>query len=547
MSDVSALLDTTRQIRSLRELQSAVARLEALPAASLHSVADLPARVAVLGNFSTQFIAGAMRLALLHRSVLADVYEAPFDQWERLLLDPESELIRFRPEVTLLLLTGRSATPDLDERVESALDKARAAGLKRVVVVRTEPHPQDLSLAALEVLLAPSPWFAERFWSTAKLPFHPNHTWYVARFLSGIVRNHVSLLVKVIVTDLDQVLWGGIIGEVGPHGIELAEGSHLRLQRFLRSLRDRGVLLVVNSANNEADALEPFDTRPEMLLKRSDFSVFVANWEPKSKNLQRIASELNVGLQNVCFLDDSPFERNQVRAVLPEVMVPELPTEHELTVPFLEATGDFVVPVATDEDARRAELVEIETKRASDRGRAGTLEEYYRSLNMALSPVRVDAGVMDRVVQLIHKTNQFNLATRRHNRETVEAWTADPSVYCTAFDLSDRYGPYGLIGVLIAIPAGPDYAIDTWLLSCRAMGRTVERGMFAHLAGWLQARGVRRVLGEFIPSKKNASVKDIYPALGFRPSGGADGQFVWPVAPLPSDWNPHVTVTEDVR
>jgi FkbH-like protein len=547
MSDVSALLAATRQIRSLRELQSAVARLEAIPAESLRSAAELPARVAVLANFSTQFIAGAMRLALLHRSVLADVYEAPFDQWERLLLDPESELSRFRPEVTLLLLTGRDAAPDLDTRVRSVLEKARGAGLKRIVVVRTEPHPQDLSLAAVEGKAAPSPWFAERFWSTAKLPFHPDHTWSVTRFLSGIVRNHVSLLVKVIVTDLDDVLWGGVVGEVGSLGIELAEDSHLRLQRFLRSLRDRGVLLAVNSANNEADALEPFDARPEMLLKRSDFAVFVANWEPKSKNLQRIALELNVGLQNVCFLDDSPFERNQVRAVLPEVMVPEIPTEHRLIVPFLEATGDFVVPVATDEDARRAELIEMETKRTADRDRAGTLEEYYRSLGLALSPVRIDADVMDRVVQLIHKTNQFNVTTRRHSRESVETWAADPSAYSTAFYLSDRYGQYGLIGVLIAIPVGAAYVIDTWLLSCRAMGRTVERGMFAHLAGWLQARGVRNLLGEFIPSKKNASVKDLYPSLGFRPSGGEDGRFVWLVAPLPADWNPYVTVTQDVR
>jgi len=547
MSGASALLTATREIRSLRELQRAVARLNELPAASLRSIAPLPARVAVLGNFSTQFIADALRLALLHRSVLAEVYEAPFDQWERLLLDPEAELFRFRPEVTLLLLTGLNSTPDLDSRVEAALDKARVAGLTRVVVVRTEPHPKDLTLTAVETLRMPAPWFAERFWVTAKLPFHPDHTGYVARFLSGIVRNHVSLLVKVIVTDLDGVLWGGVVGELGAPGIELAEDSHLRLQRFLRSLRARGVLLAVSSANNETDALEPFDTRPDMLLKRSDFSAFVANWEPKSKNLQRVALELNVGLENICFLDDSPFERNQIRSVLPEVMVPELPSEPQAIVPFLEASGDFIVPVTTSEDARRSELVMLEAKRSADRARAGTLEEYYRSLNLALSPVRIDARTMDRVFQLIHKTNQFNLTTRRHERSTVEAWAADPSVYCTAFDLSDRYGPYGLIGVLIAVPSGPDYTIDTWLLSCRAMGRTVERGMFAHLADWLDKRGVRSVLGEFIPTKKNAAVKDLYPELGFRPFGRTEGQFAWPVAPLAANWNAYVTVTEGGR
>src|SRR5262249_55307045 len=173
-----------------------------------------------------------------------------------------------------------------------------------------------------------------------------------------------------------------------------------------------------------------------------------------------------------------------------------------------------------------------------------TLEEYYRSLNLVLSPVHIDARTMDRVVQLIHKTNQFNVTTRRHQRDRVEAWVADPSVYCTAFDLSDRYGPYGLIGVLIALPTGPDYVIDTWLLSCRAMGRTVERGMFAHLAGWLERRGVRNVLAEFIPTMKNASVKELYPACGFRPSGSGEGQFTWTVAPLAADWNAYVTVTE---
>src|SRR5262249_53169100 len=189
-------------------------------------------------------------------------------------------------------------------------------GLLRLVVVWTEPHPADLSLAAVERLSSRPPWFAERFWLTAKLPFHPDHSTLVGRFLSGIVRNYVSLLIKVVVTDLDDVLWGGIVGEIGASGITLDADSHLRLHRFLLALRDKGVLLAVNSANNEADALEPFETRQDMLLKRGHFAAFIANWEPKSRNLERIASQLNVGLQNICFLDDSPFEREQVRAVL---------------------------------------------------------------------------------------------------------------------------------------------------------------------------------------------------------------------------------------
>ena len=173
--------------------------------------------------------------------------------------------------------------------------------------------------------------------------------------------------------------------------------------------------------------------------------MFVANWEPKPVHLQRIAAELNIGLQNICFLDDSRFERDRVRAVLPEVIVPELPREHEHIVPFLEASGHLEVPVTTEEDARRAELVGLEAIRTAHRDRTGTLEDYYRGLNLVLSPVRVHERVMDRVVQLIHKTNQFNVTSRRHDRATVEAWVADPSVYCTVFDWSIG-GPYGLIG-----------------------------------------------------------------------------------------------------
>jgi FkbH-like protein len=545
VSDAAALLTATRQIRTLRELQSAVAQLEAFPDSSLRGIAEFPARVAILGNFSTQFVAGSMRLALLHRSVLADIFEAPFDQWERLLLDPDSELFDFCPDVTLLLLTSLDAASNLDARVESAVRKAQTTGLKRIVVVRTEPHAQDLSLAPVAAMVSPSAWFAERFWLTAKLPFHPDHTGPVVRLLSGIVRNYISLLVKVVVTDLDQVLWGGVVGELGPDGIELAEDRHLRLQRFLRGLRDRGVLLAVSSANNEADALEPFKVRPDMVLRRSDFSVFVANWEPKPVHLQRIAAELNIGLQNICFLDDSRFERDRVHAVLPEVIVPALPREHEHIVPFLEASGHLAVPVTTEEDARRAELVGLEAIRTAHRDRTGTLEEYYRSLGLILSPVPAHEGVMDRVIQLIHKTNQFNVTSRRHDRATVEAWIADPSVYCTVFDLVDRYGPYGLIGVLIAVPAGAGYVVDTWLLSCRAMGRTVERGMFAHLAGWLQGRGVKILEGEYVPTRKNAPVKDLFPSLGFEPSDDTGHRFVWSVAPLSAGWNAYVTVADD--
>ena len=292
--------------------------------------------------------------------------------------------------------------------------------------------------------------------------------------------------------------------------------------------------------------MEVFEGRPEMVLRREDFASFQANWEPKADNIRRIAGELNLGLQNICFLDDSHFERNQVRAVLPDVIVPELPADPRRIVPSLQATGEFEFEAVTDEDRRRAELIEIESERVGARSRAVTLEDYLRSLDLMITASPVRTSNLDRVYQLVQKTNQFNVTTRRHDHEQLASWARDPAVYSVTFTAEDRFGPYGLVGVLIAVSSGADYRIDTFLLSCRAMGRTIETAMMDHLLRWARERETAGLVGEYLPTKKNQPVESLYPSLGFTPVVGGH-LFRRPMPPASEELNRYVRIVEGVE
>ncbi len=254
-----------------------------------------------------------------------------------------------------------------------------------------------------------------------------------------------------------------------------------------------------------------------MVLKKSDIACFVANWNDKASNLKVIAKQLNIGLDSLVFVDDNPFERNQVRADCPEVAVPEMPEDPALYPATLTAAGYFESVALTQDDLARSEQYQKNLQRQQSQAAFGDLSEYLKSLDMELVWGPFDPLSLPRVTQLINKTNQFNLTTRRYSEEDTRRFSLDPKIVTLRCRLTDRFGDNGIIGIMIAVHSGgEDWDIDTWLMSCRVLGRGVEQAMLDLLTQEVARRGGQRLIGRYIPTEKNGMVKDHYPGLGFE-------------------------------
>jgi FkbH-like protein len=342
----------------------------------------------------------------------------------------------------------------------------------------------------------------------------------------------LGLSAKVLAVDLDNTLWGGVIGEDLLGGIRIGpptpEGEGYReLQQYIKELQQRGVLLAVCSKNNLADAELPFLRHEEMLLKRDDFAAFVANWNDKPANLEQIAGDLSLGLDSLVFLDDNPLERAMVRSRLPDVVVPECGATPWEMLAALRRGMYFETVSLTEEDRRRHESYRGNAARAAAERTAPSLESFLGGLDMSACHGPVDAKTVTRVSQLINKTNQFNLTTRRYTEDQVRAMASSPDWWCRWFRLSDRFGDHGLIGVILAEKGRVEWRIDTWLMSCRVLGRQMEEFMCASLLSAAQREGASNVVGEYLPSEKNAVVSGLYPRMGFEALPESEHRFVY--------------------
>ena len=321
--------------------------------------------------------------------------------------------------------------------------------------------------------------------------------------------------------DLDNTLWGGVIGDDGLDGIVLGQGSALgeafvAFQDYARELGRRGIILAVCSKNDPANALEPFEKHPEMLLKRNDLASFVANWTDKAHNIRTIAEELNIGLDSLVFVDDNPFERNLVREQLPMVAVPEVGDDPATYPQTLADAGYFEGLAVTDDDRARGAQYQSNRQREELKSSATDLPAFLRGLQMQLVVRPFDQVGLQRTVQLINKTNQFNLTTRRYSEEDVLAVMRDNRSFGLQLRLIDRFGDNGIISIVIGkMQDEDDLYLDTWLMSCRVLGRQVEPATLNLVADRAKRLGAKRLIGEYIPTKKNGMVKDHYTRLGF--------------------------------
>lgn len=394
-----------------------------------------------------------------------------------------------------------------------------------------------LDVASLAETVGLANWHDTQFWNMAKFSFAddliPLYADHVARTI-GAIRGKSR---KALILDLDNTVWGGVIGDDGLEGIKVAQGdargeAHLTVQRFALELRQRGIVLAVSSKNTDEVAREPFEKHSEMLLKLEHIAVFQANWNDKATNIQAIAEELNLGLDAMVFLDDNPAERGLVRKLLPQVGVPELPEEPAYYIRTLAAAGYFEAVAVAPEDLSRAGFYQDNAKRADLQKQVGGVDAYLASLDMTITYQPFDATGRARIVQLINKSNQYNLTTRRYTDPEIAEAEADADVFTMQIRLADVFGDNGMISVLIARPGEPGtWEIDSWLMSCRVLGRRVEHMVLRELMEHARAAGINTIYGTYRPSDRNKLVVDHYAKLGFaKVSEDADGTTRWELA-----------------
>lgn len=362
-------------------------------------------------------------------------------------------------------------------------------------------------------------WTDARLWALSRSPVAARHLPALASHLLRSVRGALRPRAKCLVVDLDDTLWGGAIGDEGIGGIVLGDdhpgSAYKRFQRAILGLRDRGVLLAICSSNDETTVADALDRHPEMLVRGSDFSARRINWEPKSSNLRAIAEELSIGLDSLVFFDDNPVVRAEVRSNLPEVLVVEVPPDPSLYVDVLASVPELDTTLITQEDRLRPAAYVAETQRRAARGCGEPLEDFLATLEMSATIGSLDDRSVQRVTQLVAKTNQFNTTTRRRTQAELEALADGEGAEVCWLRLSDRYGDMGIICVGILRIEGSAAIVDSLILSCRAANRGVEQALVAHLARVAVDRGCGTLVGEYIPSAKNHPVRDLFPSLGF--------------------------------
>lgn len=369
-------------------------------------------------------------------------------------------------------------------------------------------------------------------WYRGSVPFSEDFNPILADEYLRYVRAMKGISKKCIVLDMDNTLWGGIIGEDGLEGIKLGNTSpgieYLDFQRSLLSLYNRGIILAINSKNNFDDAIVVLREHPSQVLKEEHFAALKINWQTKVQNLIELANEINIGLDSMVFLDDNPVEREQVRQALPEVMVIELPENPRLYKTTLERLNVFDVLSLTKEDLARGEMYVGRRLRLELEHDTSTLEDFLRTLNLKVRINPVNDFDTPRVIQLIGKTNQFNLTTRRHTAADIQMMRDSNEYIVYSMAVQDKFGDEGVVGVAIVHKRNGEWLIDSFLMSCRVIGRSVETALLAKIVADARAAGVQAITGEYTPTKKNPPAADLYQSHGFgKPVTNEEGVTSW--------------------
>lgn len=533
-------------------------------------------RIAVIGDCATQQLSTAIRGESVRRNFPLAVFDADYDQMEAQLLDPHSEVYEFEPDYILLFASFEKLKKRFYDTVPSeragfavremerfsSLWQVIASSCKAKILMFDFPESEDMvfgsyalrtpaslgfqvrklnillsetiaaefpnvypvSLSAIQTALGKDAFFEDRTWYLAKMAVCTDALPTVAASLLDIITALAGNVKKCVIVDLDNTLWGGVIGDDGIDGIQLGElgdgPAFAALQLWLLELKRRGILLAVCSKNNDDTAREPFEKHPEMILRLDDIAMFVANWENKADNIRSIQKTLNIGMDSLVFLDDNPFERNLVREMLPEVTVPELPEDPSAVPSYLASLHLFEAVSFSDEDASRTAQYQAEASRTAAQASYGSYEDYLKALEMKAEILPFDSFHYPRIAQLTQRSNQFNLRTVRYSESDISE-IANDSAYLTRYmTLTDKFGEHGLISVVICKEQDKDTLfIDTWLMSCRVLRRGVEECLFDAIVKMAADAGYTYLAAEYLPTAKNKMVSDFYDTMGMTPQG----------------------------
>jgi FkbH-like protein len=540
-------------------------------------------RVAVLRSFTLEPLVPLARACGFAGGVDLEFRLGDFNAFTQEILDPASWVYSYQPRVVILAAQTRDLSPDLwsafadlseadvkarvaevSQRLGQLLTALRSRTDAHVIVhgLQTPPAPaqgilngladvgQAAAIAEVNAALRQSArglknvyvldydalvarhgadnWEDVRKWLTVRLPIRADQLIHLAREWLRFLHPITGRVCKCLVTDLDNTLWGGVIGEDGMTGIKLGNDTHGyaygSLQRTMLDLHRRGVILAIASKNNPADANEALAKHEGMLLRPEHFAAVRINWEDKATSLRGIASELNIGLDALAFVDDNPVEREWVREQLPEVAVIELPADPAGYARAIRTSPLFERLSITEEDRGRGQMYAQQRARAELQSSVASLEDFYRSLEMEVSIATVRPDTLARAAQLTQKTNQFNLTTRRYTEQQIDELAKDPACRVYVVRVKDRLGDNGIVGVALTRDHDGRREIENFLLSCRVIGRTVETAILARIARDARERGNSVLAGWFLPSAKNAPAKEFYKSHGFsvaaeRPEG----------------------------
>ena len=548
-------MKTLRELKKLAKVELAVPKM----------------KIALLGDTATQLLVTAIKGEAVDRGINLDLYEGEYSQVERQLMDPTSELYEFDADIIIvfqsthklgeyhsskpmenqvLLAEERLSFiaslcenpsfankkliyfnyPEIEDtvfgsyanKVESSFSyQVRKLNFELMNLARQYPNLFICDIAGLQNLFGRQFMFAPNVYMTTEMVLSVNALPYVASRVVDIIAAIKGQFKKCLILDLDNTVWGGVIGDDGLEGIELGHGlgigkAFTEFQMWIKKLKQRGIIICVASKNNEETAKEPFEKHPDMILKLDDIAVFQANWETKVDNIRTIQGILNIGFDSMVFLDDNPFERNMVRENIPGITVPELPEDPAMYLEYLYSLNLFETASYSNADKDRTKQYQVEAKRVSLSKTFTNEADFLKSLNMISTVSGFTKFNTPRVAQLSQRSNQFNLRTIRYTEADIESMALDPNVIDLSFTLEDKFGDNGLIAVIIMKKQDEETLfVDTWFMSCRVLKRGMENFTLNTMVERARLAGYKYIIGEYIPTPKNKMVEQHYPHLGF--------------------------------
>jgi len=532
-------------------------------------------KISLLGDSATQFLATAIKGMGVERGYNIDIFEAEYNQVERQVMDSTSDLYGYGAKYNIIFqsthkLMEQYALMTPDQQANMAADRLDfihtiCDSLSGNIIYYNYPEIDDTifgsyankvvssftyqirklnyeimnlaqvyhnlficDLAGIQNKFGRDFMFDPAVYVSTEMLFSIDALPYVASRTMDIITSIDGKFKKCLILDLDNTVWGGVVGDDGWENIQIGHGlgigkAFTEFQEWVKKLKNRGIIIAICSKNYENKAKEPFEKNPEMVLKLDDISVFIANWENKADNIRTIQSILNIGFDSMVFLDDNPFERNMVRENIPEVTVPELPEDPSEYLEFLYTQNLFETASYSNIDKERTKQYQIEAQRVTASKKVASETDFLKSLEMVSVVTGFNSFNTPRVAQLSQRSNQFNLRTVRYTDDQIAAIQNDRRYATFAFTLEDKFGDNGLIAVVIMYKQDADTLfIDTWFMSCRVLKRGMENFTINTIMKYAKENGFKKILGEYLPTLKNGMVEEFYPNFGFSKVEGVD-------------------------